>query len=275
VKKNQPEADSLDAILRFYDLSPGYQRYKKSGVLLRMLDSLDKDGRSRSVAADVCARLFLPEFAKELMRDGGAAGIRFSGSLYDLYAISFSMGGAAGFAGVFDQRDLEWMDLVNGAADFLEKGPAFDPMGIQVKVAAPLLADFIKSIDRVVGGDHLRPDAVLRFTHAEAISPFAALMGIRGAGGPAFSVYGYREQWQAARVIPLSANVQWVLYAGPGKRGYLVKVLLNEKEAGAADRDLRLAILPVGGCKALLCCETAWTGSGLEDDMLRYLTGLQ
>ena len=52
--------DSLDTLLRFYDLSPAYQKYKKSPVLRRRLDSLNTDRRTLAVARDVCARIFMP-----------------------------------------------------------------------------------------------------------------------------------------------------------------------------------------------------------------------
>jgi len=112
---------------------------------------------------------------------------------------------------------------------------------IQVRVAAPLLADFIHSTDkavhRLVGtgagpgttNAGSGPDAILRFTHAEAISPFATLLGIPEASTPAVSIFKYGAHWRAESIIPLSANVQWVLYSN-GK-DWLVKVLLNEKES--------------------------------------------
>ena len=199
------------------------------------MDSLDKDGRTAATAKRTCARLFSPAFIRTL--PGG--GVAFTDNLYDLYTIAWSMSGELKAAGhpddreglgaAFDKNGLEWLEFRNGAADFLEKGPGFDSVGIQVKVAAPLLVDIINSLDRAVGKAD-SPDAVLRFTHAEAIAPLAALLGIRGASSPVKSVYHYHDHWRAGDVIPLSANIQWILYAGDSG-SYLVKVLLNEREA--------------------------------------------
>jgi len=47
----------------------------------------------------------------------------------------FSCGWPSARCIAFDKEDLEWMEFRNGAADFLEKGPGFDSVGIQVKVA--------------------------------------------------------------------------------------------------------------------------------------------
>jgi len=94
-------------------------------------------------------------------------------------------------------------------------------------VAAPLLTDFITTTSDVV--NHLKPaDAILRFTHAEAISPFASLLGIPQASVPAVSIYQYNQHWSADSIIPLSANIQWIVYSNGSE--YLLKVLLNEKE---------------------------------------------
>jgi len=230
--------ESTDTVLRFYDLSPAYQRYKKGEAVKTPLDSLDRDGRTAATAKRICERLFNEPFVQELMVAG--KGVAFADNLYDLYAIAWSMSGELSAAGhpedreglgiAFDRDDLAWLDFRGGASDFLEKGPGFDSTGIQVKVAEPLLADFIRSMDRAVRSPDSARDAVLRFTHAEAIAPFAALMGIRGASTPVRSIYQYHNHWQAGNVIPLSANIQWILYAG-SDGGHLVKVLLNEREA--------------------------------------------
>jgi multiple inositol-polyphosphate phosphatase / 2,3-bisphosphoglycerate 3-phosphatase len=303
--------DSTDTRLRFYDLSPGYLEYKRSDMLRRSLDSLDKDGRTREVAVRICSKVFNPVFAESLLKNGEA--LDFAENLYDLYAIKFSMTAEmkakgyvednAAWAGVLERGDLEWFDFRSGAADFLEKGPGFDSLGIQVRVAVPLLVDFINSMDAVIGrrsagqglsGDESAgrrseddnlvdsakgelsdgdADAVLRFTHAEAISPMAALMGIEHASEPVSSVYRYHAGWQAESVIPLSANIQWVLYTD-GKN-YLVKVLLNERE-------VRLPLVSAGGpyyrwedVRKYYLDKLKGLGTGLKEDMLGYLRGLK
>ncbi|HEY4061695.1 MAG TPA: hypothetical protein VGM30_07330 [Puia sp.] len=284
-------ADSLDAILRFYDLSPGYQRYKKGVVLKRAMDSLVRDGRTRAAAEEVGSRIFRASF-----RAGWKEGeeVAFADELYDLYSVQFSLSGEMAERGytkdsidlglAFSRKALAWEDFRSGAQDFLEKGPAADPLGIQVKVAAPLLADLVRVMDRAVGGGG--PDAVLRFTHAEAIAPFAALLGIPSASVGCGSVYQYADHWQAAEVIPLSANIQWILY-GNGK-DWLVKVLLNEREVR----------LPLGETAGRVPAESKGAGvtgpyykweelraycmgrlqkvnAGLQEDMLGYLRGLR
>ncbi|HVU57425.1 MAG TPA: histidine-type phosphatase [Puia sp.] len=288
-KKYEHAPDSMDTTLRFYDLSPAYTHYKKGGLIKNCLDSLNKDGKTLATARRICGRVFTPAYAKELMKTTGAAGktgtvrgVAFADDLYDLYSIAWSMSGELRAAGhpedseglgiAFDRDDLEWMDFRNGAADFLEKGPGFDSVGIQVKVAAPLLADLINSLDRAI----TRPDgndAVLRFTHAEAIAPLAALLDIREASTPVTSIYKYHDHWDAGKVIPLSANIQWVLYTGSG--GYLVKVLLNEREAVLPVRTSQWPYYRWEDLRAYYVQKLGAVGAGLQQDMLGYLKGLE
>jgi len=276
-------ADSLDAVLRFYDLSPAYQRYKKNEGLKKALDSLDRDRRTGEAAATVCERVFTPGFRAGLKP---ADELRFVGNLYDLYSVQFSLvretRDSVDLGIAFGAPQLAWEDFVSGAQDFLEKGPGRDPLGIQVRVAAPLLVDFVKRMDEVVrrgaaatGGVNAvgGSDAVLRFTHAEAISPFATLLGISEASVPASDIYDYSKHWRVGEIIPLSANVQWIVYSN-GKE-YLIKVLLNEREVK----------LPFGGGVGTFyrwvelrkyCMERLKAvGADPEGSMLEYLKRLQ
>lgn len=221
--------DSLDTTLRFYDLSPAYQAYKKSTAVSAPVDTLLKDAKTATMAKAICKRIFKPGFATEP--------IEFTIGLYDMYCGRFSIieemkqhsltNKSIDFGIAFNSQQLQWLDFINGAEDFYEKGAARDTLGIQATVAAPLLNDFIKSTSAII--DHTKQeDAILRFTHAEAISPFATLLGIPQASVPAASVYEYNKHWSAAAIIPLSANIQWIVYSNGTE--YLVKALLNEKE---------------------------------------------
>jgi len=270
--------DSLDTVLRFYDLSPGYSKYKKSERLRAAFDSLDRDHRTGDAAEAVCERVFGPAFCAKMK---AAEKVRFFGNLYDLYSLQYSVvketGREVDLAIAFEKEELAWEDFVSGAQDFLEKGPGRDPLGIQVKVAAPLLADFVQTTDEACSGGR---DAVLRFTHAEAISPFATLLGIPEASVPVAGIYDYGRHWQADRIIPLSANVQWIVYSN-GKE-CLVRILLNE-------RGVSLPLRGVGGSGSggaggpfyrwedlrRYCVQRLRAaGADVHDDMLRYLRKL-
>ncbi len=240
--------DSTDAMLRFYDMSPAYDQYVKSKAVQRHLDTVMQDERTAVTANHICQRLFTKPFTKALQDGKIEANIAsekketvdaivFAQAFYDVYTIWFSaikeMQKSCRcqpnnyLQNAFAKEDLQWLDLINNAEDFYAKGPAEDTLGIQIAIAAPLLLNFINTTDSVVG--KTKPTgSILRFTHAEAISPFATLLGIPQASAVSRSAYDYQQHWQASEIIPLSANIQWILYTN-GKQ-YVVKVLLNEKE---------------------------------------------
>src|SRR5581483_3297892 len=83
-------ADSLDAVLRFYDLSPAYLKYKKSAAVKRGVDTVDSDPRTAAVATAVWSRLFTPVF---WAGRAVAAERVFADELYDLYSLQFSLPG--------------------------------------------------------------------------------------------------------------------------------------------------------------------------------------
>lgn len=227
--------DADENELRFYDLSPAYQQYRKSRLVTDRLDSLDKDPQTEAVVSGVAARLFTRAWQKQQGKKELLAGL--AEDLYDLYSVQYSVPlemkqrgyttDSINFRIAFTTKELAWMDFKSGAADFLEKGAGLDTLGVQVRIAVPLLLDFLNTTSTVVAGSG-KYDALLRFTHAEAISPFATLLGIPEASIPSVAVYGYNKGWQAGNIIPLSANIQWIIYSNGRDR--LVKVLLNEKE---------------------------------------------
>jgi hypothetical protein len=125
-------------------------------------------------------------------------------------------------------KEAEALATVEAARDFFVKGPGLDVEGIQVRVAAPLLADFIKSTDEWLATG--KSGADLRFAHAETIAPIAALMGCEGAATAVTDPFRYPEVWRTGRLIGYSANIQWIFYRKQAASGdYLLKVLYNER----------------------------------------------
>ena len=234
-----------DNILRFYDLSPAYDAYLKNDAITAHIDSLKNDSRTKNVADVVCKKIFTASFINQLnegkistasfKKTGTINTIIFTQALYDVYSVLFSAikemkmddkNIINTFQTVFTKDDLCWLDKLNSAEDFFEKGPAADILGIQVTIASPLLRDLIATTDSCIKTKNT--DGIFRFTHAEAISPLATLMDIPQASQQTNSVYNFYEKWNAYSIIPLSANIQWIIYRN--SNNYLIKVLLNEKE---------------------------------------------
>jgi multiple inositol-polyphosphate phosphatase/2,3-bisphosphoglycerate 3-phosphatase len=198
-----------------------------------------------------------------------------------LYAIQFSISremqqkgytrDSLDFSIAFRKQELNWLSLRDDAHDFMEKGPANDPLGIQVKIAVPLLVDFLQSTAKALK-EPAGKDALLRFSHAETISPFATLLGIQQAAVPTSSIFTFNKRWQACNVIPLSANIQWIVYTN-GK-DYLVKVLLNEQEATLPIRTTTWPYYRWSDLDAYYKSLLHGLKVDLSQDMLQYLKDL-
>lgn len=260
--------DTNENVLRFYDLSPAYEAFKDGKVIADRVDSLINDPRTKAIAAQVSKRLFTAPLS-----DKEQAAV--AEWLYDLYSIQFSLvmemqqaNAHFDFGKAFTKEDLQWLDKINSAADFLEKGAGLDTLGIQSRIAAPLLLDLVTSTDALTKGK-LNKDAVLRFSHAEAISPLATLMGIPEASVPAASIYDFDKNWKAENIIPLSANIQWLIYSN-GKN-YLVKVLLNEREVALPVKTSCYPYYKWEDVKSYYLKKLKKIGVKPDDDMHKYL----
>jgi hypothetical protein len=119
--------------------------------------------------------------------------------------------------------------MVDDAESFYERGPGFADEDVTWRAAEVLLQDFVSGIEAAAeGGGHA---AVLRFTHAQALIPFVALLGIEGAHEalPEGVLFDYdNNPWRASSVSPMAANVQWDTYLASDGR-ILVRMLHNER----------------------------------------------
>jgi multiple inositol-polyphosphate phosphatase / 2,3-bisphosphoglycerate 3-phosphatase len=271
-----------DTTLRFYDLAPAYLQFEDSGSWKKDLQQIRDRNRASQVADAVVNRLFTSPFATALPQ---AEKESFVAELYGFYTILPSVQEEAAAAHIqltadslqafFTCAGLQALGAIDRAEDYLSKGPGTNDNGVQVKIAAPLLADFITTTDAALQNG--KPTVQLRFCHAETIAPFAALLELTGAAKAITNTGQFSDAvWNAATVVPLSANVQWVLYKGRNADDYLVKLLLNEREVGI--NGLATKQYPFYKWKdvrAYYLAKLAKMHLGLVDNKYRYLQQLQ
>lgn len=224
-----------DTILRFYDLSPSYASFEKDGAWTKTFNDFKEAKGLRNMAESFSRKFFSGTFLPSLSATDRE---KFVDDVYGFATITPSIQTeitAAGytasdldFFSFFSCPQLQTLNSVGDAEDFLVKGPGTDVSGIQVKIAAPLLTNFINTTDDFIAAK--KPSVQLRFSHAETVAPFAALLGIHGAATPVKKLADVSTTWPASAIVPLSANIQWILYGKGSGNDYLVKFLLNEKE---------------------------------------------
>jgi Histidine acid phosphatase. len=233
--------ENKQTLLRFFEYSPAYDAYKKSKNIKAALKLLERATKTADMSQDVARLIFTADFIHQL-NNGVALSekssiktVDFVIAIYQLYQelLSFSPETLASnhldFSDYFTQDQLVWFNTVVTAKNFLQIGPAFDAKGIQVKIAAPLLLDMLKTADKAITDKNV--DANLRFAHAETVSPLATLLELEGAYTAVNSVEDYSSVWQAERIIPMGANIQWIFYqSNQSNQPILIKVMLNERE---------------------------------------------
>jgi multiple inositol-polyphosphate phosphatase/2,3-bisphosphoglycerate 3-phosphatase len=266
-----------DTDLRFYDTAPAYKAFEQDGPWTPLMEELEKNERIDEVNKALASRIFKADFANNL---SAKQLDKFTGDVFGFTTIVYSLKNEilkAGFTAeqlnfksLFTCTELQHLGQVDVADDFYKKGPGMDVNGIQVRIAVPLLINFIKTTDDFIANG--KYTAQLRFAHAETIAPYAALLGIDVADKPTKDLSRINKDWQAAQVAPLSSNIQWILYKKANSADYLVKVLLNEKEARITG--LKTNSYPYykwSELKAFYTKKLNGYGVNMTDDMNKYL----
>jgi len=225
--------------LRFFSLSPAYRDFEKKGAWKQAQARLESADSYQSANAAILHRFFDSAWATQLLQGQYPAFKSPGGFSMAMYAAAVIAPGLkdelkkAGYrpeeADIFSllsPEEAAALDFVDAARDFFVKGPGLDTEGIQVRIAAPLLADFIQSSDQWLADG--KKGADLRFAHAETIAPFAAIMGCEGADIAVTDPFRYAAVWRSERIMGYSANIQWVFYRRGASDDYLLKVLYNE-----------------------------------------------
>ncbi len=237
--------------LAFYDVSPAYKQFKENGSWKNSFLLIQHSSIADSLYKRIPEYFFTASYISKLndLYLNHNNGVKdnhmfdptgFSNSFYEVCSIIPSLDheiasngyqpDELNFISLVSDKDINELNFINCAEDYLLKGPGTDTNGIQIRIAAPLLVSFLNAIDAYISSGKVI--ASLNFGHAETIAPFAALLGIKGASEsvPFEKIQEYNKSWICENIIPLSANIQWVLYKNSTTQDLLIKILLNERE---------------------------------------------
>lgn len=100
---------------------------------------------------------------------------------------------------------------------------------VPADIASPLLCDIIESTDTVVArkGNTL-VSAKLRFGHAETLMPLLSLMRLKGCYYKTNYFDTVAKNWQDFNVVPMSANLQLILFKN-AKGDFYLRIDHNEQ----------------------------------------------
>jgi len=267
-----------DTALRFYDLSPAYKSFENGVDSGTVMQSLQQAVHFDELNKEVTAKFFTASFlAKEALK--GEQEETFTSDVFGFATIVYSLKeeiqqkgyqqADLDFKSFFSCDDLKKLGELDSIDENLKKGPGTDNNGIQVRIAVPLLVDFIKAADEFAATGKYK--ARLRFAHAETTAPFAALLQVSSADKATTIASKLNDSWHSADVIPLSGNIQWVFYKKKDTPGYLVKVLLNEKEVHIDGLNKVSVYYKWSDLRTLYMSKLNKLGVKLTDDMGAYL----
>jgi hypothetical protein len=228
------QAPVTDKDLLYFHKQPqnaDYQDYIDNDPdLAAVLAKIKGEPATARSAKHVVSRLFTKSFVTAMPEDDQ---IDFAASMYALYSAAPDMKAEAPNVDLdpfLAPEDAHWFAYLDDASEFYEKGPSIQGRTITYDMAKVLLDDLFAKAEgatKAGGGG-----AVLRFTHAEEVEPLAVLLDLPGStkAAPLDRPYSYQNNpWRGENVAPMAANIEWDVYAGPGKK-YLVRMLYNEKE---------------------------------------------
>lgn len=265
-----------DTDLRFYDSSPTYTAFEHSGSWEKPMNTLRASLKIESVNHTLAAKWLQSAFLKTLKP---AEEDKLVGDVFGFATIVYSLQAEikkagyqwvdVSFAPFFTCAEQTALSKLDVADDYLKKAPSTNVNGIQVRIAVPLLVNFINTTDEFIKTG--KPNAQLRLAHAETIAPFAALLGMTGADKVAADMKNIEAVWKSSNVIPLSANIQWVFYCKAGSADLLVKFLLNEKEVRITGLKSASVYYHWKDVRAFYVNKLNKLKVGLGDDMVAYL----
>ena len=234
---DQTDYNDIDDLEPF-TVGPGLKDFAENGDWKDNVDNIRDSKKPDNFNVRFLTRFFEQRFFDNLDEPTQN---RFIADMYNLSLVTNSIKREITQAGYtwaqldirsfFTCEELELFDKLNCAAEFYKSGPGSDKLGIQVKSAVPLLVNFINTTDAYSISQSVAAD--VRITTSEPIAAFAALMGIKGANKESVDIYKFEKVWKAKEVIPLAANIQWILYQGTTpdtRRDYRIKFMLNENE---------------------------------------------
>ena len=165
-----------------------YQKYLKHNKQLKnVLHQIIDQPNSHKIAMQTLKLLFSSSFVDRLQNrkyrfkmNGKVIKpdeLNTARILYEIYSIAPGMRdeGSWQFTSFMPKESAQWFAYLNDAEEFYKKGPGFKGQNVTYQMAKPLLQDFFSSVQHL--SDGATPEvARLRFTHAEIIAPFAALL---------------------------------------------------------------------------------------------------
>ena len=108
---------------------------------------------------------------------------------------------------------------------------------VPADIAADLVLDIIETTDAFVNGEKTATSAVLRFGHAETLMPLLSLLHIPGCYYLTNFFDTVGQHWRDFDVVPMAANIQFIVFKSRNSGRFYVRVDLNERPVALRNGD--------------------------------------
>lgn len=108
---------------------------------------------------------------------------------------------------------------------------------VPADIAADLVLDIIETTDAFVNGENTATSAVLRFGHAETLMPLLSLLHIPGCHYLTNFFDTVGQHWRDFDVVPMAANIQFIVFKSRNSGRFYVRVDLNERPVALRNGD--------------------------------------
>jgi len=208
--------------------SADYRAYRKDDARLRAtLDRLAALTETDQAVRVLLEALYTPVFLERLAageivlaapddpEETLSSPLDAAQRLYALYGAASNLveEQALDFGYFLAPQAVAWLAYLDDAETFYERGPAFADEDVSYRGALPLVEAMLSGAAAAAAPD--APAMALRFTHAQALLPLAAFLGIPGSSEPLPEavLYDYTSSdWRSEQTVPMSANVQWEVF---------------------------------------------------------------
>jgi len=108
---------------------------------------------------------------------------------------------------------------------------------VPAEIAADLVLNIIETTDTFISGADSTTCAVLRFGHAETLMPLLSLIRVPGCNYLTNYFDTVAQHWRNFDVVPMAANIQFVLFKARKSGKYYMRVELNERPVALRNGD--------------------------------------
>lgn len=122
---------------------------------------------------------------------------------------------------------------------------------VPADIASDLVLNLVETTDNYINNTSGNVSAILRFGHAETLMPLSSLLRLPGC----YYLTNYFDtvsaHWRDFDVVPMAANIQFILFRSRNSGRYYMQVLLNEEPVAMRKGD-SATIYPWGELKRFM-----------------------